>query len=68
MICPKCKEEINYFSVINRKITTGTFNGEYDMESDFPFNQEIRISFNCPECEELITEEEEEAIKLLKEK
>lgn len=66
MKCPKCKEELNYFSCIGE--------AKYDFEldgGDQPLFEEVAVSddgkdFSCPFCDEPICKTQKEAIELLK--
>ncbi len=65
--CPKCKEEISFlkYSSIKREI------GDYDLEERFNEDDPMvqnkdTITFHCPECREQLTDNEDDAIEILK--
>lgn len=69
-ICPKCGKEIDYlrsFCKQSAEYTLQLRNGEPDYEhlssADFYEDEE----FACPECDEILFTDEEEAIEFLKE-
>ena len=73
MICPKCKEEITH---LDFDISAGCSAQmwEEDVKADKPSDYDLSCltdgvtydNFRCPECDETLALNEEEAIKLLK--
>ena len=68
--CPKCKKKIDCLLWEGGKKHTGTLsinedgNEEFDEDSNI-FSQES-YSYFCPECDEKIFEDDEDAIEFLK--
>ena len=65
MICPKCETEITTI----RNVQSGFMNWELNKEGNYKQEEfEVdngRNSFDCPNCNETIASNEEEAIQLL---
>ena len=71
-ICPKCKEIIEYLSYSSCNYRGGTISidekgfEEYEEDGNLDLiNQDI--TFNCPECNEELFTDDDEAISFLKE-
>jgi hypothetical protein len=57
MICPKCKEEIDYVDYSEIVCKNGTYNGEeYEEDENSAFFREIHndITYTCPCCNEVL--------------
>lgn len=72
-ICPNCKSKIDYLNYSICRYENGGFsidkNGvEEYIEDSNSFMNEPSLNFNCPECDELLEFDEDEAIKFLKDK
>jgi len=71
MICPKCKMELNN---LNFDVTATCGSQLYDSDEYADYDIDCLTdcvefdNFSCPECNEILAQTEEEAIKLLKEK
>ncbi len=69
MKCPKCKMQIEEFIIDIDATCSATFdkNGKIEYEEDTLVNNASAGSdFMCPECNEVITLSEQEAVELLK--
>jgi len=72
--CPNCKEEIDY--LLSQEETISSYRATLNKSGELDYSGKAeRIEpnlmagescFICPECEEIIAENAEEAIKLLK--
>lgn len=63
--CPKCNKEIDYLSYTQKCVAHGVYNGdEYDEYSCDLADDEENL-FYCPECEELLFEDEDDASDFL---
>ena len=71
-ICPKCKEKIDCLNYSRDNYDNGEFSidkdgfEEYNRDSNSDLI-EPNLNFRCPECDEELDFDEDEAIKFLKE-
>lgn len=68
--CPKCKVEIEYLYYEARKIQIerGTFDGEFKDDGGLAgYDEEHELDLKCPECDEILFDDECEANEFLKE-
>ena len=71
--CLKCKEEINtlYFSKTRNITGSVGLDKDGDMEFDEDYNihdQQEPYAYRCPDCDEILFEDDEEAEKFLRNK
>ena len=67
MKCPECGEEIDHLDVVEawEKVYVLRPNGETELISEAP-SEFLSPQFRCPECEAILTDDEDEALALLR--
>ena len=63
--CPECKEEIAYLDYESHKVECGTFDVGGNFEDDY-LKERRELVFLCPECGEVLYNNEGEANEFLK--
>ncbi len=67
--CPHCNEEVDYLKlwITQEALSTSTLNecGEAIENTDLDY-EETRRDYECPSCDEVICNTEEEAVAFLK--
>ena len=60
MFCPKCGCSIQYLPWRHHRLATGIMNQEGEMEEEYLNEANNYIEFFCPECDELLFDEEDD--------